>query len=167
MHASPWVLLKRLHTKCFPLWIRRRSYLYFLTCVYSSPPPKKVAATKIDWPVPLVCHMLILNIYCNSHSYPSLAQGPEPLYTFLTSEKSVCVYLIYFQVPDPSFTNSIFLWQRHDLHPQEFTSRNNRCFGRRREHSRKLERQGGKQHCGAPQFSRLVPAFPPVDFKLK
>lgn len=107
MHASPWVLLKRLHTKCFPPWIRRRSYLYFLTCVYSFP-PKKVAATKIDRPVPLVYHMLILNVYCNGHSYPSLAQGPESLYTFRTSEKSVCVYLINFQVPDPSFTTSIF-----------------------------------------------------------
>lgn len=144
------------------------SLIFIFSPVYIPlPPKKKVAATKIDWPVPLVCHMLILNIYRNGHSYPSLAQGPEPLYTFLTSEKSVCVYLIYFQVPDPSFTTSIFLWQRHDLHLQEFTSWNNRCFGRRREHSRKLERQGGKQHRGAPQFSRLVPALPPVDFKLK
>lgn len=92
MHCSPWFLLKRLHTKCFP-WIRR-GLIFIFSPVYILPPPKKkVAATKIDWPVPLVCHMLILNVYCNGYNYPSPAQGPEPLHPFITTKKSVvCIF---------------------------------------------------------------------------
>lgn len=66
--------------------------LFSHLCIFSSS-PKKVAATKIDWLVPLVCHMLILNVYCNGYNYPSLAQGPEPLHPFITTEKSVlCIF---------------------------------------------------------------------------